>query len=806
MVFPLQPQLEAAILRQYHKNISRYPVVQREVEAFLQEQEGSFALCMKYLYGHIAAQDVLSVSVGVLGGYVQATLQALGTIEYLKTVPPEIFFPYVLYPRVNSEHLDESRGLLMEELLPYVLGKDMEQAALAVNYWCYAHATYTPADDRTLGPLGVLRRTLGRCGEESVLAVAALRSVGIPARQCYCPRWSHCDDNHAWVEVWIQGSWHYLGACEPESVLDQGWFTAAASRAMLVDTKYWADWEEDRLYQPVNCTARYTRGETLGVKVTEAGIPVAGARVCFQVVNYSELYTLWETVTDEEGLASFETGPGDLVIFTQSGTKVAMEKVDLRKQKFVTLALQQDFPERLMMDMVPPEDSSGVASQEIPAWHTDRLQQCQAHLANLRAAFAEKEGYLRQAALNHSQIQAFLQGDRFSSDLKEALLGTLRPKDFVDITCETLIDALENAAHVRDNYPEEIWKKYILAPRITDEMLLPERKKIRDLFPNGFADPGEILDWMKTHMEILPNEGVCSFYPSAFGCLRCGQVPGFAFDFVFAALCRAFSFPARLEAHTHYAQWLDPSGIWHYIRSVNEPVKLTLELPAGKQLHYMEHLTVGLWNGSDFVTQQYPSLTMENSHTFSLPSGFYRITATTRQIDGTASVNLWHLMLTEDQSLPVTMPEDQTIQRLKQMTLDLPEGPLRTLMEQKPEGKHLLIFADPGKEPTEHLLGEMRELAEGFRAAPCRILLLLETEEGLTHPSVKALRGALPKAEPVYLSDPDAQAALHRQMQAGDLRLPFVVCTNGRGEGVYADGNYRIRMAQTLLEILKNPK
>lgn len=803
MVFPLQPQLEAAILRQYHKNISRYPVVQREVEAFLQGQEEPFVLCLKYLYGHMAAQDVLSVSVEALGGYVQGTLQALGSLEYLKTVPPEIFFPYVLYPRVNSECLDESRGFLMEELLPYVQNKDMEQAALAVNYWCYAHATYTPADDRTLGPLGVLHRTLGRCGEESVLAVAALRSVGIPARQCYCPRWSHCDDNHAWVEVWIQGSWHYLGACEPEPVLDRGWFTAAASRAMLVDTKCWADWDEDQLYRKVNCTARYTHGETLTVKVTETGVPAAGARVCFQVVNYSELYTLWETVTDEQGFAYFETGSGDLVIFAQSGRKVAIEKVDLRKQKFVTLALQQEFPEQLMIDMVPPEDSSGVASQEIPAWHTDRLQQCQDHLKAHRAAFAEKEGYLRQAALNHSQIQAFLKENRFCLDGKEALLGTLRPKDFVDITCETLTDALESAAAAREKYPEEIWKEYILAPRIADEMLLPERKKIRAFFPNGFADPGEILDWMKTHMQILPDEGVCSFYPSAFGCLRCGQVPAFGFDFVFAALCRAFGFPARMEPHTRYAQWMDPDGLWHHIRSINEPVKLTLALPAGKQIHYAEHLSIGAWNGSDFVTLMYPSLTMEGSHTFRLPSGLYRITATTRQIDGTASVKLWHLMLTEDKTLQITMPEDQTAQRLKRVSLDLPEGPLQALMEKETHRKHLLVFADPGREPTEHLLREMQELAEGFRSASCRILLLLETEEGLTHPTVKALHEALPEAEPVYLMDPEAQAALHKQMQAGDLRLPFVVCTNGRGEGVYADGNYRIRMAQTLLEILR---
>ena len=160
-------------------------------------------------------------------------------------------------------------------------------------------------------------------------------------------------------------------------------------------------------------------------------------------------------------------------------------------------------------------------------------------------------------------------------------------------------------------------------------------------------------------------------------------------------------------------------------------------------------------------------------------------------------------MLTEDKTLQITMPEDQTAQRLKRVSLALPEGPLRALIEKKTGEKHLLIFADPGREPTEHLLREMQELAEGFRAVPCRILLLLENEEALTHPTVKALHRVLPEAELVHLQDSDAQAALHRQMQAGDLRLPFVVCTNGRGEGVYADGNYRIRMAQTLLEILR---
>ena len=803
MEFPLSPRYKAAIIRQYEKNMARYPTCREEVETFLRETDGTVSLCMQYLYGHMAAQDVLSNPPEMFAGYVRATLDALREIDYVKTVPPDVFFPYVLYPRVNSETLDGSRSFLMGELLPFVLGKSMEKAALSVNYWCYAHATYTPADDRTLGPLAVLRRTMGRCGEESVLAVAALRSAGIPARQCYCPRWSHCDDNHAWVEVWIEGSWHYLGACEPEPVPDRGWFTAAASRAMRVDTKCWADWDSDRLYQAVNCTARYTSAKTLTVRVTEGGIPVSGARVQFQIVNYSELFTLWETETDENGLARFETGPGDLFVCAQFNGKIALEKADLRLQDSLTLALADSFPPQITADLVPPEDSSGSIPFGDDPIHMARLRQCEAHLAARRAAFAGKEGFLQHAALNAPEIRAFLENSPGPLSQKEALLSTLRPKDFVDITGKVLEDACETASAVIGQYPADIFRDYILAPRIADEMLLPERKDIRALFPNGFADPGAILTWMQTHLEILPDEGIRNYYPSALGCLRYRQVPGFAFDMVFVALCRSFCFPARLEPHTGCAQWLDKAGCWHTIRPESPPLALTLEVPAGVKLNYSEHLTLGLWNGSDFTTLQYPGLTVEGRHTFFLQPGLYRITVTTRQIDGTASVSIRHLTLSSSQTVFLTPPEDQTARRLKQVPLILPEGPLRRVLASAPAGNRILIFADPGSEPTEHLLREMLEIAEELRALPCRILLLTETAQALSHPTVQLLKAALPETALHSLSDPDALGALHRQMHVGDLRLPFTVCTDSCGRGVYADANYRIGLARTLLEIQK---
>ena len=87
---------------------------------------------------------------------------------------------------------------------------------MEINLWCSGQASYRASDTRTASPLAVYRSGLGRCGEESVFLASVLRSVGIPARQVYVPRWSHCDDNHAWVEAWCGGKWHYLGACEPE--------------------------------------------------------------------------------------------------------------------------------------------------------------------------------------------------------------------------------------------------------------------------------------------------------------------------------------------------------------------------------------------------------------------------------------------------------------------------------------------------------------------------------------------------------------------------------------------------------------
>ncbi len=255
-----------------------------------------------------------------------------------RSIPEWIFRDYVLFPRVNDEFPEAWHAPIWESLRARLAGLSMIEAALEVNVWCAEHATYQSTDNRTAGPLTVLRRGCGRCGEESTLLTAALRAAGIPARQMYSPRWAHCDDNHAWVEAWLDGGWHYMGACEPEPEPDSGWFTAAASKAMLVHTRAFGEAPEgervEREYGSfsiVNRTAAYARTRRVTVRVADGGCPLPGAAVRFELANMAELYPISEKITDARGEAELETGCGTLRIHATDGHRWLARTTDAER-------------------------------------------------------------------------------------------------------------------------------------------------------------------------------------------------------------------------------------------------------------------------------------------------------------------------------------------------------------------------------------------------------------------------------------------------------------------------------------------
>ena len=192
---------------------------------------------MTFLYAYMPIGDITDYSGDFYLRNVRAAFEAREAMPWGDSIPEMIFRHFVLPIRVNNENLDESRMVFYQELKDRVKGLSLYDAVLEVNHWCHEKVIYTPSDARTSSPLASVKTAYGRCGEESTFTVAALRSVGIPARQVYTPRWAHTDDNHAWVEAWVNGKWYFLGACEPEPVLNLGWFNGPAYRGMLMHTK-----------------------------------------------------------------------------------------------------------------------------------------------------------------------------------------------------------------------------------------------------------------------------------------------------------------------------------------------------------------------------------------------------------------------------------------------------------------------------------------------------------------------------------------------------------------------------------------
>jgi len=229
----------------------------------------------------------------------------------------------------------------------------MEDAALEVNRWCGEHVGFKPTESRDQGVFETLSSGYGRCEEMMIVHIAALRSVAIPARQAWTPYWPTMDNNHAWTELWVEGRWHYAGACEPAQALDSAWFTEPVKGAALVFSSVFGGpaasdeiyREEDR-YAIVNSVRNYVNAGTLAAVVTRDGRPVAGAPVTVAVWNFGALRAIARQETDAEGSVRLSIGDGTYFVCTggPDGHDWDLAAVAAGETATVRLALDESAP------------------------------------------------------------------------------------------------------------------------------------------------------------------------------------------------------------------------------------------------------------------------------------------------------------------------------------------------------------------------------------------------------------------------------------------------------------------------------
>lgn len=818
-----------------------------------------------FLYTTMSLPDKVDYDSAFYARNVDLALQAREEMPWGKSVPEREFLHFVLPVRVNNENLDDAREVFYKELKPRVENLSMKDAILEVNHWCHEKVTYTPSDGRTSSPLSAVSQAIGRCGEESTFAVAAMRSVGIPARQIYTPRWAHTDDNHAWIEVWADGEWHFLGACEPEPVLDLAWFNDPASRGLLMNTDVPGEYDgpEEVLRQlpnqtTINVTPNYAPVRTLPVKVVKAdGSPASGATVMYCIYNYAEYYPAVTKTADDEGRSSLTSGKGDMVVWATDGERFGiMKSGDGDEECVVVLDKENNGPASFTYDIIPPK-SSGSAPEVTPEMreaNNVRFAREDSIRNAYMATFATAEQgtvLARELGLDEKAVAKILTESRGNHTAIENLLRKLEPSDRVkavnlldvvtekdrrDIPMDVIIDNITCSVS-----PEELaggrklsgddYAKYVLSPRIEREMLKPWRKYLRDeLAKEGVAaDPVELAQWVNKNIAdagTSDNPKLLRMTPWAV--MKVRKADNVSRGIFYVAAARTLGIPARIDPVTGDVQWMRNDGKWNNVvfgdeataRETGETGMLKIKYKPTAQVpdpkYYSQFSISKIENGRPRQLEYAEDGSYNSifSNGVELEAGQYILTSGQRLANGGVLAKSEIFIVKPGETTEVHLDirhddsEIEVIGSLNAETIyhDLKLATDKSILSTTGRGYYVVGVISPNAEPSVHLLNDLSAVASQLEDQTLTILLLFENENEASRFNKEAFK-SLPK-NVVFGIDKDGKVKeeLSQSLHLGNVQLPLVAIADTFNRVVWESHGYAIGTGERLLDVLTRIK
>lgn len=807
---------------------------------------------MMFLYAYMTPGDIADYSGDFYLNNVRLALQTRENTSWGKNIPDLIFRHFVLPVRVNNENLDNAREVFYNELMPRIKDLSTRDAVLEVNHWCHEKVVYTPSDSRTSAPLATVKTAYGRCGEESTFLVAALRAVGIPARQVYTPRWAHTDDNHAWVEAWVDGKWFFLGACEPEPVLNLGWFNAPASRGMLMHTKVFGAYNgpEDVMKQTANYTEiniidNYGESALLEVLVKDANNhPVKGANVEFKIYNYAEFYTVARKTTDDNGHASLSAGIGDMLVYASQNGKFGFQKASFGKEKQITVVLDHQPGDNftLPFNIVPPAEKVNLpeVTDEQRAENTRRMNLEDSirnayvngfPTAEQAETFAKKQSldpkqtteFILKSRGNYADIMQFLKNASQKNMGLRALelLSTVSDKDLRDTPCTILEDHLYNTDS-KASITE------VLAPRIAAEMLTPYRSYLQKNIPAELAEkftqsPQTLVNWCKDSLIIRDDLNTLFTKTSPEGVWRSRVTDTGSREIFFVAVARSLGIPA----------WKDEVNGNVYYRQNNEPVKVDFEaaistkpsegtlqanyqpIPRLRNPKYYSHFSLSKFNNGTFQLQNYPegNTTWESllKKGAKMETGYYMLVSGNRLANGSVLSNISFFNVEEGKTSKVQLKMRDNSEEIRVIGNFDSEARF-TLAQTKEEtsvlattgrGYYIVGVLGVGQEPTNHALKDIEIKKDDFEKWGRTLLLLFTDEEAYR----KFNRKDFPNLPSTAVFGIDTDGKI-RKMIADNMKLanggqlPVFIIADTFNRIVFESHGYTIGLGEQMIHLI----
>lgn len=807
---------------------------------------------LKFLYAYMPLADVTDYPTSFYADNVRLSFKARNEMSWGKNVPELLFRHFVLPIRVNNEPLDASRAYFYKELKERIKNLSMHDAILEINHWCHEKVTYQPADARTSSPLQTLRTATGRCGEQSTFAVAALRAMGIPARQVYTPRWAHTDDNHAWVEAWADGKWYFLGACEPEPVLNLGWFNAPASRAMLMHTRAFGNYngpeevlQRTNNFTEINLTSNYAPTAEVKFEVKDTdGKPVSGAKVEFKIYNYAEFYTAVTKQTDAQGRTSLSAGMGDLLIWASKDGNYGYSKASFGKDNTVTITLNHNMLsdkskasfEEETFNIVPPAENAKTpyVSDEMRKENNRRFAYEDSIRKAYTATFLTKEQaekinpraaeYLVKSRGNKQTIIDFLARHKDNEARVLGILATLSNKDLRDIPAEIL----------EDNFTA---KTNQLSPRVEDEMIsIPFKNYIEKAFAGKTSemfrkDPTALVTWINKNIRIAPEYNALQIAQTPVGVMESKTTDERSRDIFFVDVARSLGIEARKDVVTGKVQY-KKDGKWIDVKFES---KEQATAPTGKLVltyepsaflddpKYYNHFTISrIVNGSpqlmnfeegqaDMGNGTCWSNTFKNGYSFD--TGTYMLTTGTRLASGSvlAATRIFNIEKGKTTTLPLDIRQDandvSVIGQFNSESIISKDGKDVSILSQTGRGYYILAVLGVGQEPTNHALHDIEKERAAFESWGRPVVLLFESEADAKK-FQKDEFGSLPSTVKYAIDKNGAireQIAREMKLQS-KTQMPMFIIADTFNRVVFSSQGYTIGLGEQMKNVFKKLK
>jgi len=459
-----------------------------------------------FLVAGLPLSDALTITKKALSENLEYAFLARKLMPWAKEVPWDIFLHYVLPHRVSQEPCERWRKRFFKEIAPLVKHLSMKQATLFITKWCYQKAIYRPSAPWDLGPLDIIKLGWGRCEEKAILLIDALRSVCIPARLAFVPAWQHTDGNHAWVEVWIEGKWHILDAATPQLFLDTPWFKPYFNLMPIVLIPVYGKGQNINNIKIYN---KYTDKLVIQLRDKD-GKPLSYKKVYLSVYNRASLRPVVYLKTNAQGMATIRVGQGTYLLSAQDKGKWGIKLVSCLQgfpQKVVLTLTDKPLKKQTFLFRYPFVKANGQPNEL--SEEQKKLDKQREEKIEMRKRLILKA--LKKLGLGNNRLllaKLLAAGDdaflflkvltKADADKRKWLVQDIcqmSEKDIAKCDPDKLYNNVTLALEIRKkrasqglNYPDEIFLRYVLNPRIYFEPWSNWRLEIKELLNKSFED------------------------------------------------------------------------------------------------------------------------------------------------------------------------------------------------------------------------------------------------------------------------------------------------------------------------------